>query len=79
MSIRSKPPTSIARCLAFVNVLQHPKYDPLPLAQELYQILLGPVAKDLEKAKAQTLMWSLGRCAALCAVVSFARWQAVSG
>jgi CHAT domain-containing protein len=29
------------------------------LAKELYQILVGPIAKDLEGAKAQTLMWSL--------------------
>ena len=47
------------KVLEFREVLQNPKYDPLPLAQELYKILLGPVAKDLEKAKAQVLMWSL--------------------
>jgi CHAT domain-containing protein len=40
-------------------VLQNPKLDPLPLAQELYKILIGPVAKDLQKANAQVLMWSL--------------------
>jgi CHAT domain-containing protein/Tfp pilus assembly protein PilF len=33
--------------------------DPRPLAQKLYQIVIGPIAKDLEQAKAQTLMWSL--------------------
>ena len=33
--------------------------DPLPLAQELYKILIGPVAEELEGAQAQTLMWSL--------------------
>ena len=47
------------KVLEFREVLQNPKYDPLPLAQELYRMLLGPVAKDLEKAKAKTLMWSL--------------------
>jgi CHAT domain-containing protein/tetratricopeptide (TPR) repeat protein len=47
------------KLLEFREVLQNPKYDPLPLAQELYKILLGPLAKDLEKAKAHTLMWSL--------------------
>ena len=47
------------KVLEFREVLQNPKLDPLPLAQELYKILLGPVAKDLEKAKAKTLMWSL--------------------
>jgi CHAT domain-containing protein len=45
--------------LEFRSVLQNPKLDPLPLAQELYKILVGPVAKDLKAAKAQTLMWSL--------------------
>src|SRR5262249_20344879 len=47
------------KVLEFREVLQNPKYDPLPLAQELYKILLSPVAKDLEKARAQTVMWSL--------------------
>ncbi|MFL6209531.1 MAG: CHAT domain-containing protein [Pyrinomonadaceae bacterium] len=44
---------------AFREVLQDPHSDPRPLAQELYKIILGPVAKDLVDAKAQTLMWSL--------------------
>src|SRR5258708_6045022 len=47
------------KVLEFREALQNPKLDPLPLAQELYKILLGPVAKDLAKAKAQTIMWSL--------------------
>jgi len=47
------------KVLEFREALQNPKLDPLPLAQELYTILLGPVAKDLAKAKAQTVMWSL--------------------
>ena len=47
------------KVLEFREVLQNPKLDPLPLAQELYQILLAPLAKDLKAAKAQTLMWSL--------------------
>ncbi len=47
------------KVLEFRDALQNPKYDPLPLAQELYKILLGPVAKDLKAAKAQTVMWSL--------------------
>src|SRR6185436_17180882 len=47
------------KVLEFRDVLQNPKYDPLPLAQELYKILVAPIAKDLEKAKTQTLMWSL--------------------
>jgi CHAT domain-containing protein len=47
------------KVLEFREVLQNPKYDPLPLAQELYKILVGPLAKDLQSAKAQVLMWSL--------------------
>jgi CHAT domain-containing protein/tetratricopeptide (TPR) repeat protein len=44
---------------AFREALQNPSSDPRPLAQELYNIVVGPVAKDLEQAKAETLMWSL--------------------
>jgi CHAT domain-containing protein len=44
---------------AFRAALQDPRSDPRPLAQELYKIMLGPVANDLEAAKAETLMWSL--------------------
>src|SRR5205085_2094852 len=47
------------KVLEFRAVLQNPKLDPLPLAQELYRILVAPVARDLEQAKAKTLMWSL--------------------
>jgi len=47
------------KVLAFREALQDPRSDPLPLAQELYTILVGPVAKDLDQAHAQTLMWSL--------------------
>ncbi|MBL8203208.1 MAG: CHAT domain-containing protein, partial [Blastocatellia bacterium] len=47
------------KILAFREVLQNPKLDPLPLAKELYKILLAPVEKDLRAMKAQTLMWSL--------------------
>ena len=36
-----------------------PAFDPRPLARELYQILVAPVARDLEGANAQTLMWVL--------------------
>ncbi len=47
------------KILAFRDVLQNPKLDPLPLAQELYKILVAPLTKDLKAAKAETLMWSL--------------------
>jgi CHAT domain-containing protein len=44
---------------AFQQVLRDPQRDPKPLAAELYTILMGPVAGDLEQAKAETLVWSL--------------------
>jgi len=47
------------KVLAYREVLENPRLDPLPLAKELYQILIGPVAKDLKNAQAETLMWSL--------------------
>ncbi|MDW8373922.1 MAG: CHAT domain-containing protein, partial [Planctomycetota bacterium] len=43
----------------FRRLLQNPRSDPLPLAQELYRILVAPVAEDLRQAGAQTLMVSL--------------------
>ncbi len=43
----------------FRNVLRNPATDPKPLASELYNILFKPIAKELEKEKAETLMWSL--------------------
>ena len=45
--------------LDFRQALDDPRSNPVPLAQELYRILIGPVADDLEGAKATTLMWSL--------------------
>ena len=47
------------KVLDFHQVIQNPKLDPRPLAQELYKILIGPMARDLRRAKAKTLMWSL--------------------
>ena len=41
------------------RLLQDPKSNPLPAAQALYQILVAPVANDLDKAGAQTVMLSL--------------------
>jgi CHAT domain-containing protein len=43
----------------FRTVLRNPYRNPIPLAQELYRIVVGPVAQDLVQAKAKTLMWSL--------------------
>ncbi|MBL8212941.1 MAG: CHAT domain-containing protein [Bryobacterales bacterium] len=47
------------KILAFRHALQNPKLDPGPLARELFHILIGPLARDLQAAKAETLMWSL--------------------
>jgi len=47
------------KVLAFREAVQNPKLDPRPLGEELYKILVGPMAEDLRQAKAQTLMWSL--------------------
>ncbi len=47
------------KVLAFLEVLKDPRRDPLPLARELYNIIVAPIAKDLEQAGAKTLMWSL--------------------
>ncbi len=43
----------------FQQVLHNPASDPKPLAQDLYNILIGPVQADLDNAKAETLVWSL--------------------
>lgn len=43
----------------FRQSLVDPKSDPVPKAQELYRILLGPAVQDLAGARAETLMWSL--------------------
>lgn len=40
-------------------VLTNPKKNPLPLAQDLYKILIEPVAADLERLHAHTVMLSL--------------------
>lgn len=44
---------------AFQQVLRDRMQDPRPAASELYRILMGPVAADLEQVKAETLIWSL--------------------
>lgn len=44
---------------SFREVLLDVERDPLPIAQELYTILVGPIAKDLKDANAKTIMWSL--------------------
>ena len=43
----------------FREAVQDPGIDPRPLGEELYKIIVGPMAEDLRQAKARTLMWSL--------------------
>ena len=43
----------------FRQIVQNPKLDPRPLGKELYDILIKPIEKQLEGAKAKTLLWSL--------------------
>ena len=47
------------KIMDFRTTLQSPRQTPLPLAQELYQIIIGPIEQDLAQAGAQTLMLSL--------------------
>jgi CHAT domain-containing protein len=47
------------KILVFRDAVQDTDADPLPLARELYKIIVGPVAEDLKQVHAQTLMWSL--------------------
>lgn len=47
------------KILEFRQVIQDPKLDPRPLAQELYTVLIAGMADDLRQTKAKTLMWSL--------------------
>lgn len=44
---------------AFVQMLRSPENDPLPLAQELYGIIVGNLRKELGNSRATTLLWSL--------------------
>lgn len=47
------------KVLDFRQAVKDPRVDPRRLAQELYKIVVGPMAEDLHQARAQTLMWSL--------------------
>jgi CHAT domain-containing protein len=44
---------------AYRKTLASPSQDPLPQAQALYRVLIGPIAADLHAAGAKTLMLSL--------------------
>jgi CHAT domain-containing protein/lipopolysaccharide biosynthesis regulator YciM len=47
------------KIVAFGKALLDPNGDLRPQALDLYNILIGPIATDLDGANAQTLMWSL--------------------
>jgi CHAT domain-containing protein/tetratricopeptide (TPR) repeat protein len=47
------------RVFAFTEKLRNRSSNPLPEAQALYKVLVGPVENDLKGAHAQTLVWSL--------------------
>ena len=48
------------KVFAFREAIRNPRVDPRPLGRELHRILIGAdLARDLEQAKGQTLMWSL--------------------
>ena len=44
---------------AYREAVFNPKIDPTPLAQELYQLLIAPISKDLQAGQIKTLMLSL--------------------
>jgi CHAT domain-containing protein len=47
------------KIFAFRQALETPRGDPRPLAQDLYKILVGPIADILKGARVETVMWSL--------------------
>lgn len=47
------------KLLRFRAVLQSPAQDPQPLGRELYDLIFRPIAAELNKTGARTLMWSL--------------------
>lgn len=47
------------KVLEFREVIRNPNLDPRPRAQELFKILIGSMAKDLEQAHARTVMFAL--------------------
>lgn len=48
-----------AKAKALRQKLLTPSSDPKPEAQELYKVMIGPIAKDMESAHADTILWSL--------------------
>lgn len=47
------------KIFAFRKLLEDPKSDPLPLAKELYDVIVKPVEGVLKDSGAETIVWSL--------------------
>ncbi|HLL75923.1 MAG TPA: CHAT domain-containing protein [Pyrinomonadaceae bacterium] len=47
------------KVFALREALRDPRSDARPQLEAMYRILVGPIAKDLRDAQAETLMWSL--------------------
>lgn len=47
-----------ALAMSFRETLTNPKLDPLPLASQLYDVLVKPVAAELTATRTTTLLWS---------------------
>ena len=47
------------RIISYRAVLQDPRLDDRPLGEQLYDVMIGPIASDLKSLGAKTLMWSL--------------------
>jgi CHAT domain-containing protein len=48
-----------AKVVKFRQALSHPTIDPRTAANELYNIIVGPIARELKAANPSTVMWSL--------------------
>lgn len=47
------------KVLLFYRALKSPAYDPRPVGKELYDIIFKPIAPEIRRAGAKTLLWSL--------------------
>lgn len=47
------------KIFAFRRILEDPKSDPLPLAKELYDVIVKPIERVLKDSGAETIVWSL--------------------
>src|SRR5204863_9989912 len=61
----------------FRTALTSPQYDPRPLGQQLYDILVKPIEDDLAGIKANTILWSLD--GTLRYVPPAALWEKTNG